>query len=102
MHVPGAALLSDRSQRCDKGTYMPFSIPVLLGFALCVAATSVWADDQDDCDAGIARLQAEIDKSPEQPVLAKLKEALQKAREQRDEGDFDECKDVIAATLQDL
>ena len=81
---------------------MPFSIPILLGLALCVIATSVWTNNQGDCNAGIARLQAEIDKGPEQLAFEELKEALRNAKEKREEGDFDWCKVGITTTFQDL
>ena len=63
--------------------------------ALLLVGPSAWADDQTECKAGIAMVQAEIAKGPPEDILAKLKKALRVAEREQGEGEFDECVDAV-------
>ncbi|TXN21111.1 hypothetical protein FV217_15630 [Methylobacterium sp. WL9] len=67
--------------------------------ALLIAALALtypaFADDAAECTSGIAMIQAEIAKTPAEPVLAKLRKALKVAEREQKEGEFDECLDAV-------
>ena len=62
---------------------------------LLLTASSAWADDRSQCLAGIKAIKAAIAKRPPQPVLDKLKHALDSAQQEEFEKDWDECLDAI-------
>jgi hypothetical protein len=53
------------------------------------------ADDKSQCLAGIRAITAAIAKKPPQPVLDRLKRALDSAQQEEFERDWDECLDAI-------
>jgi hypothetical protein len=62
---------------------------------LLLTASSAWADDRSQCLAGIKAIKAAIAKKPPQPVLDRLKRALDSAQQEEFEKDWDECLDAI-------
>ena len=62
---------------------------------LLLTASSAWADDKSQCLAGIKAIKAAIAKKPPQPVLDRLKRALDSAEQEEFEKDWDECVDAI-------
>lgn len=62
---------------------------------LLLSASSAWADDRSQCEAGIKAIKAAIAKKPPQPVLDRLKRALDSAEQEEFEKDWDECVDAI-------
>jgi flagellar motility protein MotE (MotC chaperone) len=62
---------------------------------LLLTASSAWADDRSQCLAGIKAIKAAIAKKPTQPVLDRLKRALDSAQQEEFEKDWDECLDAI-------
>jgi len=62
---------------------------------LLLTASSAAADDRSQCLAGIKAIKAAIAKNPAQPVLDRLKRALDSAQQEEFEKDWDECVDAI-------
>lgn len=62
---------------------------------LLLTASSAAADDRSQCLAGIKAIKAAIAKKPAQPVLDRLKKALESAQQEEFEKDWDECVDAI-------
>jgi len=62
---------------------------------LLLTANTAWADDRSQCLAGIKAIKAAIAKKPPQPVLDRLKRALDSAQQEEFETDWDECLDAI-------
>lgn len=62
---------------------------------LLLTASSAWADDRSQCEAGIRAIKAAIAKKPPQLVLDQLKRALESAQQEEFEKDWDECVDAI-------
>ncbi len=62
---------------------------------LLLTASSAAADDRSQCLAGIKAIKAAIAKKPAQPVLDRLKRALDSAQQEEFEKDWDECVDAI-------
>jgi len=62
---------------------------------LLQTASSAAADDRSQCLAGIKAIKAAIAKKPAQPVLDRLKRALDSAQQEEFEKDWDECVDAI-------
>jgi hypothetical protein len=62
---------------------------------LLLTASSAWADDRSQCLAGIKAIKAAIAKKPAQPVLDRLKRALDSAQQEEFEKDWGECLDAI-------
>jgi hypothetical protein len=59
------------------------------------AATPALADEAADCTAGIAFIEAEIAKKPAEKVLAALQEALNDAKREAGEQQYDECLEAV-------
>jgi hypothetical protein len=62
---------------------------------LLVTGSLAFADDKSQCEAGIKAIKAAIAKKPAQPVLDRLKRALDSAQQEEFERDWDECVDAI-------
>ena len=62
---------------------------------MLLTASSAFADDRSQCLAGIKAIKAAIAKKPPQPVLDRLKRALESAQQEEFEKDWDECLDAI-------
>jgi hypothetical protein len=56
---------------------------------------SALADDAADCDSGIQMIKAEIEKTPKEPSLGKLKRALEHAEREKGEYQYDECLKAV-------
>jgi hypothetical protein len=67
---------------------------VAAGFLL-LTGSAAFADDRSQCLAGIKAIKAAIAKKPPQPVLDRLKRALESAQQEEFEKDWDECLDAI-------
>ena len=63
--------------------------------ALAFSAFPATADDRADCNAGIAMIQAELDKKPPQATQTALQRALRSAERELKEAEFDECMDAV-------
>lgn len=68
---------------------------------LCMAVVllsvgPVRADDAADCDAGIARIAAEVAREHPKATADALKTALRVARREKGEREYDECLDAVA------
>jgi hypothetical protein len=62
---------------------------------LLVSGSLASAADRSQCEAGIRAIKAAIAKKPPQPVLDRLKRALDSAQQEEFEKDWDECVDAI-------
>jgi hypothetical protein len=62
---------------------------------LLLSANAAWADDKSACLAGIKSIKAAINKKPPQPVLERLKQALDNAQQEEIEQDWDECLTAV-------
>jgi hypothetical protein len=62
---------------------------------LMLTGSLALADDKAQCLAGIRAIKAAIAKKPAQPVLDRLKRALDSAQQEEFERDWDECLDAI-------
>ena len=60
-----------------------------------ISATAARADNQSDCQKGIAMLKAELKKKHPPPVLATPRKALSDAETEVIEADWSECMDLI-------
>jgi len=71
--------------------FVPCMVVAAIAFSVMPAA----ADDQADCNAGIAMIRAELDKKPPQATQTALERALRDAERESKEAEFDECLDAI-------
>ena len=62
-----------------------------------LGASPLLADDKSECLDGIKAIKTAIAKKPPNPVLDRLKRALDSAEQEEFEGDWDEC---VAAVKQ--
>ncbi|GJD32732.1 hypothetical protein PMNALOAF_4009 [Methylobacterium adhaesivum] len=69
-------------------------VPSLALAALLIAGPAL-ADDKAACADGIGMIRMELDKTPAEPLLGKLKKALRVAEREQGEGEFDECLDAV-------
>jgi hypothetical protein len=69
-------------------------------FAL--ASTPVSANQQSDCNSGIAMIKSELNKEHAPAVLERLRKALDGAENEAAESDWGECMDHVAAARKVL
>lgn len=62
---------------------------------LLLTGSLAQADDKSQCLSGIKAIKAAIAKKPPQPVLDRLKRALDSAQQEEFESDWDECLDAV-------
>jgi len=60
-----------------------------------MSATAAMADNESDCQKGLAMIKAELKKKHPAPVLATLRKALSDAETEVIEEDWSECMDYI-------
>lgn len=68
---------------------------VSAGLSALILACPAMANEKAACSEGIDMIKTEIDKSPPEAVLSKLKKALRVAEREMGEGEFDECVDAV-------
>lgn len=74
---------------------MRYRIALAAAAFLMLTGSLAWADDKSRCLAGISAIKAAIARKPAQPVLDRLKRALDSAQQEEFEHDWDECLDAI-------
>lgn len=75
-------------------TWIAAAMAALLAAPLTAAPAS--ADDAATCDAGIAKIEAELAKEHPKATTEALKTALRVAKREKGEKEYDECLDAIA------
>lgn len=70
-------------------------VPCIAVAAIAFSVMPAAADDQDECNAGIVMIEAELDKSPPQATQTALRRALRDAERESKGAEFDECLDAI-------
>ena len=70
-------------------------VPCMVVAATVSSVVPAEADDQAECNAGIAMIKTELDKKPPQATQTALQRALRDAERESKEAEFDECLDAI-------
>jgi hypothetical protein len=63
--------------------------------AVTISATAAIADNESDCQKGVATIKAELKKEHPKPVLETLRKALSDAELEVEEKDWSECMSYI-------
>lgn len=64
-------------------------------FALLIATTPAFADDDSACAEGIAMIRDALAKGPPPASVAKLRQSLRAAEREQGEAEYDECLDAV-------
>ena len=70
--------------------------------ALLFVPVRAWADNEADCQKGIATLKSEVKKKHPRSVRDQLQKALKDAQKEDEEGDWDECLGAVKAGTRAL
>lgn len=70
-------------------------VPCMVVAAIASSVKPAAADDEAECNAGIAMIKAELDKNPPQTIQTALQRALRDAERESKEAEFDECLDAV-------
>jgi hypothetical protein len=72
-------------------------LPVFAAIGILATPATAVADQKSDCMKGIAMIKVELKKKHPQPVLERLRKALDSAQTEVAENDWPECLDFVTS-----